>query len=148
MKAEYNSNEITAKVIKSSLTYLTENDLPEIGSLDDLDLPKGISVVELYQYNPDFSKETQLDKLYSSASYGSVIHIRTEYDSISEIFVPGITSSNAQYGHNEPAALYVRGKNDINYDNHVGWSGWRRLAYYDEIEKVVTSILKDKDLIT
>ncbi len=59
-----------------------------------------------------------------------------------QLFLPYNESS---YAGSDPNPLYYRSNTDIS--NNV-WSPWRRIAYYDEIEAVVTEILKSKGLIT
>ena len=59
-----------------------------------------------------------------------------------QLFLPYNESTNAG---NNPNPLYYRSNTDMpNYP----WSPWRRIAYYDEIEAVVMSILRSKGLIT
>lgn len=76
--------------------------------------------------------------------YGHVLSCRVI--GCTQLFMPW-PASNIHGDNIVAQPLYYRAITDsINGETH--WTPWRRIAYYDEIESVVLSILKSKGLIT
>ena len=78
-------------------------------------------------------------------TFGNVII--TRLIGTSQLFMPWNDSTE------DPATiiahpLYYRSITDTPSNYGQNWTPWRRIAYYDEIEAVVTEILKSKGLIT
>ena len=64
-----------------------------------------------------------------------------------ELFLPWYGSSY-KYTSSLTLPIYYRSITDVVGNPNTGWSPWRRIAYYDEIENIVVGILKEKGLIT
>ncbi len=140
MEAEYNSNEITARVIKCYDKILSEdNALQATGSIEPDKYPIGVTLIDTFG-TVDF--ETNLPQ---DCKYGTVVHINNSVvDGSIDILIP-FTPTNT---NNITKPIYVRNRTDKFIQKQQGWSEWRRLVYIDEIEYYVLEILRAKGLIT
>lgn len=140
MKAEYNSNEITARVIKYYDHIISEdNALQETGSIEPDKYPVGVTLIDAFGTLDPNSTIPQ------SCRYGTVIHINNKVvDGSVEIVIPFTPTSE----RNMAKEIYIRTRTDKFINKQQGWSEWRRLLYADEIEYYVLEILRAKGLIT
>ena len=134
-------------VIMPSNIYTSIGD----GGIDSDELPSkeskltygtGLRLDGFYGYNTDIKVGTNMLGHILTAS------IKNNYDNADgkpascQLFLPYNESTSAG---NDPNPLYYRSNTDI---PNNPWSAWKRIAYYDDIEAVVTAILKSKGLIT
>lgn len=140
MKAEYNSNEITARVIKCyDKIYDGINTLQPTGSIDPDKYPVGVTLIDAFGA---LDPETTIPQ---TCRYGTVVHINNSVANGSvEIVIPYTPSGVS----NIAKPIYVRTRTDRYAEKQQGWSEWRRLVYADEIESFVLEILRAKGLIT
>lgn len=140
MKAEYNSDEITAKVIKYYGKILSEdNALQATGSIEPDKYPVGVTLLDA------FGTLDPKSTIPNRCKYGTVVHINNEIVNGSvEIVIPYKPTNEA----NMAQAIHIRTRTDEYDTKQQGWSEWRRLVYSDEIESFVLKILKAKGLIT
>lgn len=141
MKVEYNSNEITARVIKYYDNILSEdNALQATGSIEPDKYPIGVTLINTFGTLDDPGS-----KIPGGCKYGTVVHINDSVvDGSVEILIP-YTPTNEP---NTAKSIYVRTRTDKFVTKQQGWSEWRRLVYDDEIESSVLEILRAKGLIT
>lgn len=141
MKAEYNSNEITTRIIGYYDQILSEdNALQATGSLDPDKYPVGVTLIDAFGTLDDPGS-----KIPGNCKYGTVVHINNSVvDGSVEILIP-YTPTNEP---NMVRSIYVRTRTDKFVIKQQGWSEWRRLVYDDEIEYFVLEILRAKGLIT
>ena len=140
MQAEYNSNEITARVIEYYDKIVDGiSTLQPTGSIDPDKYPVGATLIDAFGV---LDPETTIPQ---QCRYGTVIHINNRSaDGTVEIVIPYTPSSTA----NITKPIYVRNRTDRCVEKQQGWSEWRRLVYADEIEYYVLEILRAKGLIT
>lgn len=139
MKAEYDSSEITTRVIKYYGNIIGEADeLQPTWSLEPSKYPNGIVLLDA------FGRIDQESTIPSFCKYGALIHINDAItDGSIEIMIPYTPS----YADNSAKSIYIRSRTDGFSSKKQGWCEWRRLAYIDEIESIVNSVLSSKGLI-
>lgn len=140
MKAEYNANEITGRVIKYYDQILSkDNALQATGSIEKDKYPVGVTLIDAFgMLDPESTVPNR-------CKYGTVVHINNEVVNGSvEIMIPYTPSGEV----NMAKAIYIRSRTDKYDVKQQGWSEWRRLVYADEIESSVSEILRAKGLIT
>ena len=146
MKAEYNSNEITAKNVTYNKPSIYENSdgyIQSIGSCEQSSSPVGLSLIGAYGYHADNDGANIKDMYDQYGSFGTIIHLKNDACDIeTELFIQGISSGNSINGNSMPP-IFIRSRSDAYSKYGVGWCAWKRIAYYDDIE----NILREKGLI-
>ena len=140
MKAEYNSNEITARVIGFYDKIFSEDNA--LQAKDSIEPDKYFSGVTLINA---FGTLDPNSIIPNSSKYGTVVHIHDGIvDACVEIVIPYTPTAQ----DNVARPIYIRNRTDRFVEKQQGWSEWRRLVYADEIEYYVLEILRAKGLIT
>ena len=114
----------------SGITYGEDTGvLPKEGTFDCTGFPEGLSISVANKTDVGYGYVLSLNK--GAGSYGET-----------QLFIPHNVSISSAI----PYGLKIRSCSDYS-ENTVGWTPWRSIAYYDEIESVCRQILKSEGLI-
>lgn len=125
MIANYKDDEIHAKHMDYTTEFGSTINPIYDGEGNFLGDTKGISLADRYTTDPLASN------IDGGSTYGSIIHIKAPCGSITEIFIPSITSGASNAGNIQPN-FYIRSRNDMYKQNENGFSEWRKVAFADE----------------